>query len=84
MDHVIQLRQIVPPDICPYLTPHGAVDAFLGVLNRGSCPCTVRGQAPDYLERLTSTHRSALFYIAVTPESPTAAALRAEFAALVA
>ena len=83
MDHVTELRLIVPPpDVCPYLTPHGAVDAFLGVPNRGSCPCNVRGDARGFLERLNNVHRSALFYIAVGTESPTAVRLRAEFDAL--
>ena len=70
LDHPGELGAIVSIDDCPYFTPHGAVDAFLGVERRGGCPCNVQGEAQPYLERLNNAHRIALFYRAVAASGP--------------
>jgi hypothetical protein len=63
----------------PYLSPHGSVDAFLGLENRSSCPCNFSSQTHGFLERINNFHRTILFWTAVDPDRPELPRLRSKF-----
>jgi hypothetical protein len=66
MDHAIEYRGgFEAPASSPYLSPHGAVDAFLGPHNRASCPCNMDGPAHRLLTRLMLLHCSIFYWRAV-------------------
>jgi hypothetical protein len=65
MDHAEEFRAYRGSTIAnpaPYMTPHGAVGAFLGADAWSSCPCTVKGDARRFLVELNDLHRHLLFY----------------------
>jgi hypothetical protein len=67
MDHAAEFRELVNRTM-PYLTPHGAVDAFLGPENRGSsCPCRLLASSRLFLDHIDDLHRDVLFWRAVRP-----------------
>src|ERR1700680_1101773 len=70
MDHHLELKRGFDPDPCIYLSPHGAVDAFLGSQNRDSCPCCFSGRARRHLYYLNNLHRIILLLRAVAPNEP--------------
>jgi hypothetical protein len=80
MDHPEELR--CTRDLnreTPYMSPHGAVDAFLDTDNRSSCPCNFNSRSHGFIERINNLHRRILFWTAVDPERPEIPYLREEF-----
>jgi hypothetical protein len=84
MDHHLELKRGFDPDTCIYLSPHGAVDAFLGSQNRDSCPCCFRGRARSHLYELNNLHRIILLLRAVAPNDSNLAREEALFDSLLA
>lgn len=76
MDHPHSFRNI---RLTPYMTPHRALDAFLGVNRSDSCPCRFAGRARRFLSKIDQLHDTILLYRSVAYDHPLLARTEQQF-----